>query len=114
MSERTERGFQIVKFKDANGVECSLQQSSAISLAREGAMESPGSSFIWLGCDKADPKEFVPFGEPSWRPVEMPATYVANTRMHLNTEQVKMLIASLESWLETGTFDRDEWPDVVG
>lgn len=114
MTETTNRGFQIVRFKDANRVECTLQQSSAIDLSRDGTMESPGSSFIWLGCNDADPQEFVPNGDPSWRPIQMPETYVANTRMHLNTEQVKMLIASLESWLETGTFDRDEWPDVVG
>lgn len=112
--ETTNRGFQIVKFKDANGVECSLQQSSAVDLNRDDALGNPGASFIWLGCNNADPKEFVPGGDPSWQPVPMPGTYIANTRMHLNAEQVRTLINNLQSWLDTGAFDCAEWPDIIG
>jgi hypothetical protein len=114
MSERTERGFAIVNFTDANGVRCSLQQSSAIDCSRAGVIDTPGASFVWLGCNDANPREFVPNDDPSWRPIQMPAQYIANTRMHLNAEQVRMLITSLSRWLETGEFDCEEWPDVVG
>lgn len=105
--ETTKRGFEFVRFRDHNGVECSLQQSSAIDLEADDAWDSPGSSLIWLGCNAADPKYFVPNGNPSWRSVEMPAEYVANTRMHLNREQVQKLIAHLENWLSTGAFHDD-------
>lgn len=100
--EKTQREFEIVNFTDHNGVGCSLQQSSAVDLSHEG---DAGSSFLWLGCDDADPKYFVPNGNPSWRPVPMPDTYVANTRMHLDRKQVIDLVTHLQAWLETGSLD---------
>ena len=39
----TERGFQIIDFKDRYGFECSLQQSSLAEY------EPPGTSAVWLG-----------------------------------------------------------------
>jgi hypothetical protein len=41
--EKTIRGFEIIKFKDINNVECSLQQSSA------AIYEIPGTGAIWFG-----------------------------------------------------------------
>jgi hypothetical protein len=40
---KTEHGFELVEFKDRNGQECSLQQSSAADY------QQPGSSAVWLG-----------------------------------------------------------------
>lgn len=83
-----------------------------IDFEAEGGLERPGSSCVWLGCDDADPKYFVPNGDPAWRPVEMPKEYIANTRMHLDRKSVEMLIAHLQSWLETGTFADDSVLDA--
>jgi hypothetical protein len=44
--EHTERGFEIIEFKDLYGVKCSLQQSSL------ALYTTPGSSAIWLGGDE--------------------------------------------------------------
>jgi len=41
--EKTERGFEIIRFEDHNGYPCHLQQSSLANY------EPPGSSAIWLG-----------------------------------------------------------------
>jgi hypothetical protein len=41
--EHTSRGFEIIKFKDYNGEESTLQQSSLALYNR------PGSSAVWLG-----------------------------------------------------------------
>ena len=41
--EKTERGFELIEFKDIYGSECSLQQSS-IALC-----EKPGTGAIWFG-----------------------------------------------------------------
>jgi hypothetical protein len=41
--EKTERGFEIIRFKDIYGESCSLQQSSL------AGNEEPGTSAIWLG-----------------------------------------------------------------
>lgn len=98
--ETTNRGFEIVKFQDRNGVECSLQQSSETDCT-----SPPGAAFLWLGCNDADPKEFAPYGNPSWRSITMPKGYVANTRMHLDRANVEMLVRQLQHWLQTGTFE---------
>lgn len=103
----TARGFGLVKFRDHNGVECSLQQSSAIDMESEDGLENPGSSYLWLGCVDADPQMFIPNGDPSWQRVPMPEQYIANTRMHLDRRQVVALIEHLRCWLETGHFESD-------
>ncbi len=108
----TNRGFELVTFQDRNGVACSLQQSSAIAFDEPDAFERPGSSLLWLGCNDADPKYFVPNGDPPWRPVEMPKEYIANTRMHLDRKRVEMLIAHLRCWLDTGNFIDDSVLDA--
>ena len=81
--DHTCRGFEIIKFTDSYGVECSLQESS-----------SAEESKIWLGCDDANPKMLNPNGV-GWVPVEMPEDYIANTRMHLTEKQVKSLLPHL-------------------
>ena len=51
--EKTERGFELIKFKDIYGSECSLQQSS-IALRKE-----PGTGAIWFG--KGDERMHIDF-----------------------------------------------------
>jgi len=41
--EKTERGFELIRFKDFYGAECSLQQSSL------ALYDKPGVSAIWFG-----------------------------------------------------------------
>lgn len=94
--EPTSRGFERIDFKDHYGIECSLQASSLANHA------NPGTSAVWLGCNDANPRVLVP-GE-GWQPVKMPADYLADTRMHLNREQVAALIAHLQGWLDADTF----------
>lgn len=73
--ERTERGFQVARFKDRYDSECSIQNSS---LASEDA--------IWLGVDKGfDGKEC--------------------TRMHLTRKMVKELLPLLKDFVEHGSID---------
>lgn len=86
----TSRGFGIAYFTDAYGVKCNIQQSS---LAIEGGA-------IWLGCIDANPRVCIP-GQ-GWTPVEMPAQYLADTRMHLTRDQVIELLPLLKHFVETG------------
>lgn len=92
----TSRGFEIVDFKDRNGVACSLQASSLADY------EKPGTSAVWLGCDDANPMILLP--EKGWTKVEWLPGTIANTRMHLNREQVAALITHLQAWLDRDTF----------
>lgn len=85
----TNRGFALVEFSDRNDVKCSLQESS---IATEAA--------IWLGCNEASPQVLVPGS--GWQPVDMPADYIANTRMHLTQDKVRELLPILQHFVETG------------
>ena len=76
-TKQTSRGFLNGSFTDANGVACSIQESSIA--ADEG--------HIWIGCNEIGLKRFVP--NRGWLDVPLEQdgpygiVYVANTRMHL-------------------------------
>lgn len=90
----TNRGFEIIQFSDANDAQCSLQQSSSVE------------PHIWLGCNDANPRQLI--SGKGWQPVQMPKGYIADTRMHLNKEQVQALVEHLQSWLESQSFDPEK------
>ncbi len=98
--KHTSRGFEIIDFKDRNGVACSLQASSIAEY------EKPGTSAVWLGCDDANPRILLP--GKGWTKVEWLPDTIADTRMHLNREQVAALIVHLQAWLDDDTFAPNE------
>ena len=113
--ETTERGFEIIKFDDRYGVECSLQQSSMSG----DDDEPPGHTAIWLGPNDADPKIMksqaeahgvsLPPGEVSgFMPYPIPDAVLLTTRMHLDRQLVVQLVYRLRTWLETGSFSSIE------
>jgi hypothetical protein len=104
---RTARGFELLKFTDRYGVQCSLQASSLAD------HEKPGTSAVWLGPDNASPKvmasEAASVGvnteeKTGFVPYPIPAKVSLTTRMHLDREQVSALIISLQTWLESDSF----------
>jgi hypothetical protein len=109
--ETTARGFDVVTFHDANGHECSLQQSSAIR-SYPNSWDRPGSSCIWLGVDDAKPQILASdarrlgYGDEGngWVPYHVPEGVLLTTRMHLDRDQAAMLRDLLTCWLETGAF----------
>ena len=103
----TARGFEIVKFADCYGVQCSLQASS---LAEH---EKPGTSAVWLGPNDAAPKVMASQARSlgvdttertGWVPYPIPPEVSLTTRMHLDREQVAALILHLQNWLDNGSF----------
>lgn len=93
---KTNRGFIVIKFKDANGIECSIQKSS-----------SALSDKIWLGANKIGLQEFRT-GE-GWKDRNefdddhsIEHHFIANNRMHLTRKQVKKLLPILQKFVETG------------
>jgi hypothetical protein len=100
--KKTNRGFSIHEFEDANGVECSLQESIA---ARDEGL-------IWLGCSKIGLKRFVP--HEGWSDVELEhnppygVLHQANTRMHLTQSQVRALLPALAYFAEHGVLPDDD------
>jgi hypothetical protein len=88
--KKTQRGFGLIEFKDQNGEDCSLQESSS-------GMERR----IWLGCDNIGLKQLIP--GRGWINVELDEkNCLANTRMHLNQKQVAELLPALQYFVEHG------------
>lgn len=110
-NDYTNRNFGLVKFTDANGSKCSLQCSSALDfshcddLPEEEAEDCFSRPMLWLGIDKIDAKIM---GANGWQPFHIPPEVLLNSRMHLRVDQVKALIADLQTWLETEDFEEDE------
>jgi hypothetical protein len=109
--ERTDRGFEIVKFQDRYDVPCSLQMSSLADC------EKPGTSAVWFGTDDARPQVMASQAHIlglkteetcGWVPYPIPAIVSLKTRAHLSRDQVSALVRHLQSWLSTGTFSYDE------
>lgn len=94
VEEKTNRGFALVEFKDANGAECSLQTSSALN-----SHDQPWTYHLWIGCDGPNPK-VMKYGE-GWVPYELPEEVLCTTRMHLTRDQVSELVESLQAWLDS-------------
>lgn len=95
-STTTQRGFRLDSFEDANGVACSIQESSA---ARDEGM-------IWFGCNEIGVKRFTP--RVGWEDIHLEQdhpygiTHVANNRMHLSQSQVRALLPTLAYFAEHG------------
>lgn len=88
----TKRGFGIYDFVDDYGTKCSLQRSSS-------------GVRIWLGCDDIGLKVGLPWREISEQEIKTVFNceeFLANTRMHLNIKQVKVLLPILQKFVETG------------
>ena len=92
----TKRGFGHIVFKDRYGEVCSLQESS---LATEAA--------IWLGVDDPWPKLFYGRNPPGgWQDMsrDLPEgveSVLCSGRMHLTSEQVRVLLPILTHFVET-------------
>lgn len=107
--KNTERGFEVIGFKDYYGSPCSIQQSSL------AIYEQPGSSAIWIGVDDPNPQVMavdaascgiIAGANAGWVPYPIPEQVLINTRMHLTREGVSALIPVLQQWLETGSFKK--------
>jgi hypothetical protein len=110
---KTARGFGLGEFKDAEGVDCSIQDSS---LATQAA--------IWFGVVKANPQKMedgklVPV-EPPVKPIPIHGwpglthDILYNTRMHLTIRHVKTLIRNFEKFLETKQVRKRTFNDRYG
>ncbi len=101
----TDRGFPLITFKDAYNKSCSLQISSVADY-----------DAVWLGIDDPDPMVLASRAgrvginttqTTGWIPYPINTEVSITTRMHLNGEQVEMLIGQLQNWLENREFKKD-------
>lgn len=94
---KTNRGFDIEKFKDYYGSECSLQKSS---LATEDT--------IWFGVDEPDLVIFEDDNMGKYIKTKLPNNWSTHSRMHLTREQVSQLLPYLQHFAETGELNYEE------
>lgn len=100
-----DRGFLLGKFEDANGVECSLQESSRVA-------EDDTGAFIWLGANDIGLTYFIPV--EGWQNPDLKEVWpeadgiLANTRMHLSQADVVELLPALQHFAETGELPSGE------
>lgn len=86
----TRRGFAIGGFKDANGVECTIQKSSVAT-----------DDLLWVGCMEPNPK-IMPGDGTGWHQYQFPENVHCTTRMHLTREMVADLLPHLQRFVDTG------------
>lgn len=113
----TGRGFPLITFTDTYGATCSLQESSACVCENEDGTVDDPLGWLWLGVDDAKPQILktkaramglpLPPGEcTGWMPYPVPEDVMMSTRMYLNEQQVRGLIARLQFWLDKGTLHK--------
>ncbi len=96
--EKSQRGFRFIKFEDANGNPCSLQESSA---ARDEGL-------VWFGNDTKNTINVMNhLGQRGWSKVNLDSIYghgnvVIDDRMHLTQSQVKDMLPYLIYFAEHG------------
>lgn len=100
---KTTRGFDIIKFKDWYGENCSVQKSSLFE-----------EDCIWLGINDANPQIMASqaklFGVETeettgWVSYPVPKEVLMTTRMHLNRNQVSKLLPILQKFVDTGEIE---------
>jgi hypothetical protein len=103
---KTARGFNFGSFKDINGVECSIQESS---IATEVC--------LWLGVNDVNPQIMasdakrlgLDVGEAKngWCRLPVPKEVIFSNRMHLTRHQVETLVNTMQYWLENDRLPSD-------
>lgn len=103
----TSRGFELIEFEDVNGERCSLQQSSAMGFER-----GPGQDHLWLGVNETRPVILASKAAAAgiqtaettgWVEVPLPDGAMIASRMHLDRDQARELVAHLKRWIDTGS-----------
>ena len=95
---KTSRGFDLITFKDINGLDCSLQKSSLANM-----------DAVWLGVDKDIIQEFRVDNKAGWENVDVNSIkhspendILIHRRIHLSQHTVKKLLPYLQHFAETG------------
>lgn len=80
-----------INFQDRYDIVCSLSVSG---------------DRLLIGCDTLNPQQILP-GKIGWHSIKMPVDYVANNKMQLNVEQIKLLLPHLMAFVRSGELKPD-------
>ena len=109
---KTSRGFEVKYFKDSYGIDCSIQESSAIEPYIWLGVDNPELKVIWSDLPKVKGLETEPtLGSDlwsGWHKVILPKEIEIFSRMHINQEQAKFLIKELKYFVKYGCLKSEE------
>jgi len=89
--ERTERGFEEVKFEDSYNNKCIIQKSSKAV-----------DDFIWIGISEPKLTVFEDKKMESYINTVLPDNWMVHSQMHLSRKQVAELLPILQRFVDTG------------
>lgn len=104
---KTNRGFELNHFTDDYGIDCSIQESSAVEPHIWLGVHNPDIRIMYKDRDKLLDinklkKDYPECNEYVWCTMNIPKEAFINSRMHLNIEQAKQLVEELEYFIKTG------------
>ena len=103
---KTARGFEVVHFKDDYGIDCSIQESSAVEPHIWLGVHNPDVSIMYNDLDVLSDISVVRddafINRRGWCTLNIPDEVRIFSRMHLNQKQAKVLIKQLKYFVKTG------------
>lgn len=86
------RGFEIQHFRDDYGLDCSIQESSAVEPHIWLGVHNPPHKIMWDSAEKYG----IEIGEKAgWYDYPIPEEVLVESRMHLSRKQAKNLAKKL-------------------
>ncbi len=98
---KTLRGFEVKHFQDDHGIDCSIQESSAVGGYVWLGVHKPTVKVMWKDVPKlletlpAIKKDSPETNEYGWCTVKLPDDALIDGRTHLSREQAKEIAAEL-------------------
>ena len=105
---KTLRGFEVKHFEDDNGIDCSIQESSAVGGGVWLGVHRPEVKIMWKDVPKlletlpTIKKDYPETNEYGWCTVRLPDETMIGGRMHLSRRQAKELARELLFFVRHG------------
>ena len=103
---KTSRGFEVIHFDDDYGVDCSIQESSAVEPHIWLGVHNPDVSIMYNDLDVLPNISVVRddafINRRGWCTLSLPNEVRIFSRMHLNKKQAKVLIKQLKYFVRHG------------
>lgn len=99
------RGFEVQHFQDDYGLDCSIQESSAVEPHIWLGVHNPPHKIMWSDAEKfgIEVKE-----KNGWYDYPIPQEVLVESRMHLSQKQAKALAKKLLYFAKHGVLKEEE------
>lgn len=102
---KTPRGFEVQHFLDDYGLDCSIQESSAVEPHIWLGVHNPPHKYLWSDAEKVG----MPFtADRGWCDYPIPHCVLVESRMHLSQKQAKKLAKKLLYFSKHGVLKEEQ------